>query len=375
MLESARDMAEYLTKFQSLTPNTTLCDGKILTIAVPAYNAAHFLPRTLGSFMNLSEKYRKMLEVIIVNDGSKDNTADVALEYVTKFPEMFVLVNKENGGHGSGVNYGMQHGRGLYYYVLDADDWLEQASLEKVLDFLEAQLADYTTNKASKLVDLLLVDYTYENIEEGKNRISLKRQVPVKRFFNFTETKYFTQGTYLTMHSMIYRMDILAQAQLVLPEHCFYVDNLIAYIPLPYCHNFYYLPLELYHYEVGRDDQSVNEQNFIKRIDQQIKVTKLLTEAFHLYDDLPGDTYKCLRRYLLHYLAAMYTVSIVHLRIIANAEAKDKISALWQFLQHFDKRMYRAVRRSLANSLLTLPFTDKTVTMIYHVVKKVLKFN
>lgn len=363
------------TKFQAEVLRTELCDNKILTIAIPAYNAANFLPRTLGSFLKLAERYRNMLEVIIVNDGSKDNTAEVAASYVEQYPEMFVLVNKENGGHGSGVNYGMQHGRGLYYYVLDADDWLEQASLEAVLDFLQAQRTDYLTKKEQKLVDLLLVDYTYENIEEGKNRISLKRQVPQKRFFNFRETKHFTEGTYLTMHSMIYRMDILEQAKLVLPEHCFYVDNLVAYIPLPYCQNIYYLPLELYHYEVGRDDQSVNEQNFIKRIDQQIKVTKLLTEAFHLYDDFTGENNNRIRRYLLHYLAAMYTVSIVHLRIMGEAQAKAKINDLWSFLRVFDKRMYRSVRRSLANSLLTLPLNDKTVTMIYHMVKKVLKFN
>lgn len=364
-----------LSRFEPRVPRTELCDGKILTIAVPAYNAAKFLPRTLGPFMDLDEQYRKLLEIIIVNDGSKDNTAEIAQTYVDKYPELFVLVNKENGGHGSGVNYGMQHGRGLYYYVLDADDWLDITSLNHVIDFLQAQREAYLDKKSDKMTDLLLVDYTYENIEEGQNRISLRRQLPVESFFEFTETKHFTQGTYLTMHSMIYRMDILAQAKLVLPEHCFYVDNLLAYIPLPYCHSFYYLPVELYHYEVGRNDQSVNEQIFIKRIDQQIRVTKLLTEAFHLYAILPGKTGKCLRSYLLHYLAAMYTVSVVHLRIIADDVAKAKIEDLWSFLHDFDEEMYQAVRHSPANSLLTLPLSNEIVTMIYRVVKKFLKFN
>lgn len=90
--------------------------------------------------MDLDEQYRKLLEIIIVNDGSKDNTAEIAQTYVDKYPELFVLVNKENGGHGSGVNYGMQHGRGLYYYVLDADDWLDITSLKHVIDFYKSNV-------------------------------------------------------------------------------------------------------------------------------------------------------------------------------------------------------------------------------------------
>ena len=179
----------------------------------------------------------------------------------------------------------------------------------------------------------------------------------------------------MTMHSMIYRRQILHDASLVLPEHCFYVDNLLAYIPLPYCRQIYYLPVELYHYEVGRDDQSVNENNFIKRIDQQIRVTKLLTQAYHLYSDLPGKENQKIRQYLMHYLAAMYTVSVVHLIMIDTPEAKEKIRDLWHFLQTFDKKMYAAVRRSLPNVLLNLPLGNKAIGMFYNVVKKIFKFN
>lgn len=362
-------------EFKITDIQTELVDNKILTIAVPAYNAAKFLPRSLEPFTELDQAAKESLEVIIVNDGSKDNTAEIAQQYVDKYPEMFKVVNKENGGHGSGVNYGMQHGVGMYYYVLDADDWLNPQALTLTLDKLKAMRKAFLQDSSSPLPDLLLVDYTYENIEEGKNRISLKKQVPVEKFFQFHESKSFTQGTYLTMHSMIYRRQILHDASLVLPEHCFYVDNLLAYIPLPYCRQIYYLPVELYHYEVGRDDQSVNENNFIKRIDQQIRVTKLLTQAYHLYSDLPGKENQKIRQYLLHYLAAMYTVSVVHLIMIDTPESKEKIRNLWHFLQTFDKKMYAAVRRSLPNVLLNLPLGNKAIGMFYHVVKKIFKFN
>lgn len=366
--------SSHRSKFQHQEVNAELEDDIILTIAVPAYNASRFLARTLDPFLELNSDYQHYLEVIIVNDGSTDNTAEIADEYVQKCPQMFKAVHKENGGHGSGVNYGIEHGKGMYYYVLDADDWLDVEALEKVLTRLLDMRTDYLCGISEHVPDLFLVDYTYENIESGRSRMRLNKQVPVEEFFKFEESKQFGVATYLTMHSMIYRMAVLHEAQLKLPEHCFYVDNLLAYIPLPYCEYFYYYPKELYHYEVGRDDQSVNEQNFIKRIDQQLKVTRLLTTAYHLYDDLTAEQER-LRNYLLHYLSAMYTVSTIHLLLINNKEADAKKKALWEDLRTYDVKMYRKVSHSLANYLLNLPLNNKFIVAVYRIVKKLLKFN
>lgn len=367
-------MEGHSSKFQHQEINAELEDDIILTIAVPAYNASQFLARTLDPFLELDADFQHYLEVIIVNDGSTDNTGAIADEYVQKCPQLFRAVHKTNGGHGSGVNYGIEHGKGMYYYVLDADDWLDVEALEKVLTRLLDMRTDYLCGISEHIPDLFLVDYTYENIEKGRSRMRLNKQVPVEKFFKFSETKQFGLTTYLTMHSMIYRMDILHQCKLKLPEHCFYVDNLLAYIPLPYCEYFYYYPKELYHYEVGRDDQSVNERNLIKRIDQQLKITRILTEAYHLYTDLDAEQEQ-LRNYLLHYLAAMYTVSTVHLLLINTAEAKAKKQALWNDLKAYDAQMFKKVKHTTANFCLNLPLDNKLLIAGYRLVKGLLKFN
>ena len=118
------------------------------------------------------------------------------------------------------------------------------------------------------------------------------------------EVKHMPKGKYLLMHSMIYRTKLLHECNLELPKHTFYVDNLFAFEPLPYVKNLYYLDVNFYRYFIGRDDQSVNEKVMIKRIDQQIRVNKLMVDAYINCK----STNKQLKAYMFSYLDIITTI-------------------------------------------------------------------
>ena len=131
---------------------------KQLTIAVPSYNSEGFLHKCLGSFVYEDGTMDPRLEIIVVNDGSTDNTVGVARQWQAKYPDNIVVVDKENGGHGSGINAGAKAASGRYYKVIDSDDWIVTENLSKILDCLEGTEADavitgfHTVNIASGVV-------------------------------------------------------------------------------------------------------------------------------------------------------------------------------------------------------------------------------
>ena len=142
-----------------------------------------------------------------------------------------------------------------------------------------------------------------------------RKCLPQDRIFGWEEVKHMPKGKYLLMHSMIYRTKLLHECNLELPKHTFYVDNLFAFEPLPYVKNLYYLDVNFYRYFIGRDDQSVNEKVMIKRIDQQIRVNKLMVDAYINCK----STNKQLKAYMFSYLDIITTISSLML-IRANKE-------------------------------------------------------
>ena len=124
---------------------------KLLSIAIPSYNSAAYMRHCIDTLRTGGDE----VEILIVNDGSqKDNTAEIADEYAAKYPGQCVAVHKENGGHGDAVMYGLRSATGLYFKVVDSDDWVDTDALKKVLDFLRAHQQDGP--------DMLVANYVYE---------------------------------------------------------------------------------------------------------------------------------------------------------------------------------------------------------------------
>ncbi|MDE5539623.1 MAG: glycosyltransferase, partial [Bacilli bacterium] len=258
---------------------------KLISFVIPCYNSEEYMAHAIDSILVCQED----VEVIIVNDGSHDNTSKIAHEYQEKYPKVIKVIDKENGGHGSGVNAGLKIAKGKYFKVVDSDDWVNEEALQKAI----ATLKEVD-------VDMLVVNYVYESYR-GTKEMHYKGILPENKIFTWDDIKKFKISQYLLMHSIIYKTSILTDIKLSLPEHTFYVDNIFVYYPLPHIKTMYYLNVPFYRYFIGRDNQSVNESVMVKRVDQQLKVTKTMIDFF---DPVSFPNPK-LQAYLIHYLDIM----------------------------------------------------------------------
>lgn len=305
---------------------------KLLTVAIPCYNSQDYMRHAVETVLVGGED----VEILIVDDGSTDSTAEIADELADTHPGMIRVIHQENGGHGCAVNTGLNHAKGVYYKVLDSDDWVDREAFLKVLDVLRGLVAE------GNGVDMLLSNYVYEKPSLHKHKVIRYDGVfPENRVFTWSDVKRFKISQNILMHSVIYRTKLLRDCGLKLPKHTFYVDNIFVYHPLPYVKNMYYLNVDLYRYFIGREDQSVNEQVMISRIDQQIKVNKIMIDDC----DLTKIKNKKLRAYMVKYLTMMMTISSVFLIKEGSKESLAKREELWRYLREQNKDMYRMVNR------------------------------
>lgn len=294
------------------------------------------------------------IELIIVNDGSTDDTLKIAKEYQKKYPQVIKVIDKENGGHGSGVNAGLGIASGKYFKVVDSDDWVDASSLKKVVATLKKQD-----------IDMLIVNYVYEK-EGSPKEMGYLNVFKENEIFTWQEVGHFKVSEYLLMHSVFYKTSLLKEIHLTLPEHTFYVDNIFVYYPLPFVKTMYYLNVPLYRYFIGRTDQSVNERVMIGRVDEQIKVTKMMIDFF---DPLTIEP-KSLQKYLIHYLDIMMTISTILLKLANTKEANLKSKELWNYLKEKNKSVYKKLKIA---RLAKLPRFISVPG--YKIARKIFKFN
>jgi hypothetical protein len=340
---------------------------KVLTFVVPCYNSAEYLDHCVESLLPAGDD----VEIILVNDGStKDDTSEKIHAWQQRHPDVIRAIDQENKGHGGAVNTGLANARGLYFKVVDSDDWLDISALEELMDYLRSQ------NHDDDPTDMVIVNYVYEKVYEGKHTtISYKNVFPRGREFGWEDTHRFLQSQYILMHSIVYRTQLLHDCGLELPEHCFYVDNIFVYVPLPYVKTMYYLPVDLYRYFIGREDQSVNESVMLGRIDQQVRVTRAMIDAVELPN--PNLNRK-LERYMKNYLAMMMCICSVFLRMKQDDPLADqKLANLWEYLKQQHPDAYKSVRHKVINIATNLPtkFGKQVGNTGYHVAQKIFKFN
>lgn len=337
---------------------------KLLSVAIPSYNSENYLRNCIESLLPGGED----VEIIVVNDGSKDGTAAIADEYANKYPTIVKAVHQENGGHGEAVNAGLRNATGLYYKVVDSDDWVNKEAYLKILNALSELV------KSDNMVDMFISNYVYE--KEGKKRkkvMQYRTAFPIDQVFTWDDVKFLHVGQYILMHSVIYRTQMLKDCGLELPKHTFYVDNIYVYHPLPYVKKMYYMDVNFYRYYIGRTDQSVNEKVMIGRIDQQLRVNKILIDDC----DVWKIKNKKLRNYMLSYLEIMMTVSSILAIRSKQPENLAKKKELWQYLKAKDIRSYKKIRRSIMGNTMNLPGEGgrKISVAAYKIAQMVVGFN
>ena len=314
---------------------------KLLTFAIPCYNSQEYMGKCIESLLPGGDE----VEILIIDDGSTDLTADIADKYEEKYPGIVRAIHQENGGHGEAVNTGIRNASGLYFKVVDSDDWVDKDAYRQVLDKLRELTGGDT------VLDMMLCNFVYDKDGAKRKKVMhYESSVPVEELVSWEDTKHFRKGRYILMHSVIYRTRLLRKCGIELPKHTFYVDNIYVFEPLPYVKTIYYLPVSFYRYYIGREDQSVNESVMISRIDQQITVTKLMIDYFR---DTKVEDGK-LRRYMRNYLEIMMVISSIFLIKAGDPESLSKKKQLWEYLRSKDTLTYFVIRHSMLGQSMNL---------------------
>lgn len=337
---------------------------KYISFAIPSYNSEDYMSHAIESILPGGGD----VEIIIVNDGSRDRTSEIAHEYKEKYPDIVRVVDKENGGHGDAVNSGLSNATGKYFKVVDSDDWVDEDSLHKIIAFLKE------LEEEDKEIDMLISNYVYEKDGAAhKKCIHYRNVLPQDVVFTWDDIGRFHLDQYILMHSVIYRTSMLKLSQMTLPKHTFYVDNIYVYYPLPYVRKIYYLDVDFYRYYIGREDQSVNEKVMISRIDQQIFVTKTMIDMYHL----KNISSKKLRHYMVNYLAIMMTVSSILMIRSKKSENLEKKKELWMYLKKKDLKTYLRIRYGILGQTMNIPGRSgrKISSLAYSVARRLIGFN
>lgn len=210
-------------------------DTKLITYAIPCYNSAQYMDHCIESILACG---RDDIEIIVVDDGStKDDTLAKAQAWEQARPGIVRAIHQENGGHGAAVMCGLEHARGLYFKVVDSDDWLDNDANVEMLDKLSS---------FDEPLDLMIVNYVYEHTADNTQEVmNYHRMLPQGEVFDWDDCGHFGLTKYILMHSVIYRTQMLRDCGLDLPHHTFYVDNIFVYVPLPQCKRIYYLDVDL----------------------------------------------------------------------------------------------------------------------------------
>lgn len=337
---------------------------KLLSVVVPCYNSEQFMRKAINSILAGGNR----IEIIIVNDGSKDNTATIAEEYRYQYPDIIRVIHQENGGHGAAVMAGIRIATGQYIKVVDSDDWLDCSSLHTILTKLQMFYEN------SFMIDMVISNFIYDKVGVKHKKVmkydNIFRENTILDWDHIGRLK---KGKYLLMHSIIYRTDLLRECSLDLPRHTFYVDNLYVYLPMRWVRTMYYINTDLYHYFIGRQEQSVNETVMIKRIDQQIKVNKCMLESV----DLTQIDNKTLKQFLYHHIEIVTTVSSILLLRSGTKENLEKKKDLWDFIKTEYPDLYLRLRYGLLGTMLNVPgqMGRKFAVITYKVAQRVVGFN
>lgn len=334
---------------------------KILTIVVPTYNAEKYLRDNLESFC--IPQLLPELEILVINDGSTDHSADIAKEYVKRYPDTYKLITKINGGHGSGINTGILKATGKYFKVVDADDWVEKEPFMRLMDILKKSNSD------------MVVSGFYWVYDEGqKDKADFARKAEMKipflgvdyqREYLFDEV---ADLVYIKMHHMTIRTAILKDHNIEVDEHCYYVDTEYITYPIPFVETIRFMDGFVYMYRLGRQGQSVsiekmklNEKNYDRVIESLLKFYGRLEKELLCSQEK--------RQYIAGIIARVVAGKIkIMLSFPATSSKKASLIAFDQYL----KLNYPAVYNS--NKNLSVKLLRNTRYSLYTIASFLVKY-
>lgn len=300
---------------------------KILTILIPVYNTEKYIKRCLDSIA--IEDIIADIEVLVVSDGSKDNAVNIAKSYAEKFPQSIRIIEKENGGHGSTINYGLKEATGKYFRVLDSDDWFDSKNF-----------VEYVKRLKNEDCDLVVTDYSQEHIYKNETIPFEYSKLKDNKVYNFdTMDLDLLKGEYFVMATSTYKTELLRQSKLELFEKTFYVDMQYNFVSVSLVKSIRYYKLDIYKYFIGRKDQSNNSDSLVRNQDNHERVVRFLidyyTDNFDSFSQNKKDYYKLIIYYTLY---THYSIYCVYEKNYKNAY--NKISEFDKYLKNKNPDLY-----------------------------------
>lgn len=350
-----------------MTTESPYVEQKEISFVVPCYNSAEYMDHCIDSILRGNGN----IEIIIVNDGStRDDTAEKADAWARRHPDTIRVIHQENKGHGGAVMAGLRAATGVYFKVVDSDDWLDPVALNLTMSKLRRFIA------SGSPVDLVVANYVYEHTNSGTQKVIRYRgMMPQNRVFTWNELGPFGPGQNILMHAAIFRTQVLRDSGVELPEKTFYVDNIFVYVPLPYVQTLYYLPVNLYRYFIGREDQSVNEKVQVSRLDQQMLITRVMVEAHKLPDGV--GNWK-LAHYMASYLGLIVAASSIFALLDGTEKGLRMRREMWEHIDSVDQELKKTLglRQWLVlGTNLPSAIGRKATVSLYRVAQRLYRFS
>lgn len=326
--------------------------SKILSISIAAYNVEKYIEKTLNS---LIIKNLDLLEVLIVNDGSKDKTLEIAKKFEEKYPETFRVIDKENGGYGSTINEGIKNATGKYFKQLDGDDWYFTENLDKLCN----DLIDVDE-------DIIYTPYIKHRITDGDEQIVSNDAIKYSETKDLNEIiKYVNPVFY--MHNIAFKTEILKANNIKIDEHCFYTDTEYVIFPMIYCKTIKFLEYPIYVYRYGDENQSVGIEGRKKHYKDHLKMSNSMLEKYSEISKLPTN----IKDYFDEYLATIFSSGIGNYLMLLKPTKEN-----YKLIKEYDsnvKKTSESVYKRMNKYSKSVKAIRKSNYIIYYIFNKLRK--
>ena len=242
-----------------------------LTILIPSYNIGNYVDEILPTYAK--EELLGRIKVFLIDDGSLDDTAKKIAPWVAKYPSLFFYYHKENGGHGSVINFGLSLVDTPYFKVIDGDDWTDAKELVKLLDTLDQLDADVF------VTDYTEVYPTHQCHIAGYTQKDTNKSFSPNAIYDASILPYLTLG----IHTLTFRTALWKENHIRVREHVYYEDTEYCAYPLRYAKRFVYVPANVYFYRLGSKSQSVALSSFARHYGDALEV---IHDLYEDYDQL-----------------------------------------------------------------------------------------
>ncbi|MDY6357077.1 MAG: glycosyltransferase family A protein [Catonella sp.] len=309
-----------------------MIDEKVLTISIAAYNVKKTLDQLMQSIID--SKCMDDLEVLIINDGSKDSTEQIGADYQERYPDSIQLITKSNGGHGSTINKGIELATGKYFKAIDGDDWFNPKSLKAVVKKLKDTDSDLVVTDFEE-------HYTDCNVKLRDDCRVLEHE-KVSSFDDICDAL-----PRLLYHQVIFRTELLKDHHILLDEHCYYVDSEYVFYPLPFINTITYIASPLYCYRLGDVSQSMSPSSMQRNIAMHEKVNLNVAKY---YEEHKEGLSTSRRNYLLMYVSRLNARTYeVLFSFPCNKEHRDAVDEYEETLKSISPESYAATTSRAIN--------------------------